>query len=64
MSDLEDKGIEHELVSSQKIPGDVASGCAIGPDSERGKDHKIVGPVTVYHLPNTVLFDALCGKSQ
>jgi hypothetical protein len=35
MSHLEDKGIEHELVSSQKIPDDVASGHAIGPDSEK-----------------------------
>jgi hypothetical protein len=35
MSDLEDKGIEHQLVSPQKIPDDVASGRAIGPDSEK-----------------------------
>jgi hypothetical protein len=35
ISDLEDKGIEHELVSSQKIPDDVASGSAIGPGSEK-----------------------------
>ena len=53
MSDLEDKEIEHELKSSQEIPDDVASGRAIGSDSERGRDHKTVSTVAVYHVPRT-----------
>ena len=35
MSSCEDKEVEHELVSSQNILDEFASGRTIGPDSEK-----------------------------
>ena len=60
MCEIKDKEMKYELItSSQKVSDDVAR-----PSDKKRENHKIVSTVVVYHVPNSALFEPLCGTSQ